>query len=63
MASNLNKQLVFGSFGAAALVALLCLLDLALGFPFGRSLLLDILFLVSAAIVGYLAWDAYRDLT
>lgn len=62
MASNLNKQLIFGSFGAAGFVVLLCVLDLALGFPFGRSMTLDILFLVSSAIVAYLAWDAYKDL-
>jgi hypothetical protein len=63
MAANVNKQLVMGSFGAAGLVALLCILDMALGFPFNRSMLLDILFLISSAIVGYLAWDAYKDLT
>jgi hypothetical protein len=63
MASNVNKQLVYGSFGAVGFVVLLCVLDLAIGFPFGRSMVLDILFLVSSAIVGYLAWDAYKDLT
>ncbi len=63
MASNLNKQLVFGSFGAVFFVVLLCLLDLIGKFPFGGQTLLDILFLISAAIVGYLAWSAYRDLT
>lgn len=63
MASNINKQLIFGSFGAAGFVALLCILDMAFGLPFGRSMLLDILFLVSSAIVAYLAWDAYKDLT
>lgn len=63
MASNLNKQLVFGSFGAVFFVVLLCLLDLIGKFPFGGKMMLDILFLLSAAIVGYLAWSAYRDLT
>lgn len=62
MASNLNKQLVFGSFGAVFFVVLMCLLDLLAHFPFGGNMLLDILFLLSAAIVGYLAWSAYRDL-
>ena len=62
MASNLNKQLIFGSFGAAGFVTLLCVLDLALGFPFGRRMIFDILFLLGSAIVAYLAWDAYKDL-
>lgn len=63
MASNINKQLVFGSFGAAGFVAVLCVVDMALGMPFNRSMMLDILFLVASAIVAYLAWDAYKDLT
>lgn len=62
MASNVNKQLIFGSFGAAGFVALLCVLDMAVGIPYGRSMTLDILFLVSSAIVAYLAWNAYKDL-
>ncbi len=62
MASNLNKQLIFASFGAAGFVALLCVLDLAVGIPYGRSMTLDILFLISSAIVAYLAWDAYKDI-
>jgi hypothetical protein len=62
MSTNLSKQLVFGAWGAAGFVAVLCLIDLALGFPFNRSFVLDILFLLSAAIVGYLGWDAYKDM-
>ena len=45
-------------------VALLALADLVTGVPFSgeHSKLMDILFLVAAGIVGYLSWDAYRDL-
>lgn len=45
-------------------VALLAVADLITGVPFSgkHSMLMDILFLVAAAIVGYLSWDAYRDL-
>jgi hypothetical protein len=62
MASNLNKQLIFGSFGVAGLVAAACLLDMLTGIPFARQIVFDILFLIAAAVVGYLAWDAYKDL-
>lgn len=62
MASNLNKQMIFGSFGVAGLVAAACLLDMATGIPFARQIVFDILFLIAAAVVGYLAWDAYKDL-
>lgn len=56
------KRLVIGSMIVAGLVALAAILDMALGIPFARHMVLDILFLLSAALVGYLAWDAYRDL-
>lgn len=63
MASNLPKNLVFASFGAAGLVAALAIVDIATKFPFAGSTTMDILFLVSSAIVGYLAWDAFKDMT
>ena len=63
MASNLPKNMVFGSFGAAGLVAVLAILDIATKYPFAGSMTMDILFLLSAGIVDYLAWDAYKDMT
>lgn len=56
--------MVIGSMVVAGVVALLAISDLATGVPFTgvHSKLMDILFLVAAAIVGYLSWDAYRDL-
>ena len=47
---------------AAGGVALITTLDLALGIPFGRAMMLDIMFLVSAAMVLYLGWESYREL-
>ena len=48
----------------AGLVFLLFLLDLALGFPFQRAggLLMDIGFLLSAAVLAYLSWATFRQL-
>ena len=63
MASNLPKNLVFASWGAAALVSVLAILDiLTRSFPFAGSMTMDILFLLSAGVVGYLGWDAYKDM-
>ena len=62
MASNASKNLIFASFGVAGLVAAAALLDMATGIPFARQMVFDILFLLAAAVVGYLAWDAYKDL-
>jgi len=62
MATNLAKNMIFGSFGVAGFVAILALLDMILGVPFASSMTMDILFLLSAAIVGYLGWDAFKDM-
>jgi hypothetical protein len=62
MATNLAKNMIFGSFGVAGFVALLALLDIILGVPFAHSTTMDILFLLSSAIVGYLGWDAFKDM-
>lgn len=63
MTSNLSKNLVFGSFGVAGLVAVLALMDLVMKVPFAGQMVMDILFLLSAGVVGYLGWDAYKDMT
>ncbi len=62
MATNLAKNMIFGSFGVAGFVAILALLDLILGVPFAHSTTMDILFILSAGIVGYLGWDAFKDM-
>ena len=53
----------------AALVALLAICDLVFNFPFSGTTdgaqhvrMMDILFIVAAAIIGYLAYDSYKDL-
>ena len=62
MASNLSKNMVLGSFGVAGFVTILALLDIILSVPFAGSMVMDILFILSAAIVGYLGWVAYKDM-
>lgn len=63
MGAEGSKRMIVGSLAAAGVVALLSLLDLVLGIPFaGYSSMMDILFIVAAAMIAYLAWDAYKDL-
>ena len=62
MARNLSKNMVFGSFGIAGFIALLALLDMIVQVPFAGSMVMDIMFIISAGIVGYLGWDAYKDM-
>jgi hypothetical protein len=57
------RGLCWGSLGVAALFALLFILDIALGVPFGgASLWLDIFGIVAAAVIIYLSWDTLREL-
>jgi hypothetical protein len=63
--SDAPKKMVIGSMVVAGLVGLLAICDLAIGIPFSGSehtFLMDILFIVCSAILGYLAYDAYKDL-
>ena len=58
----MTKNLIFGSMGAAGLVALLAILDFAIKVPFGGAApLFNILFLVASAIVLYLGWDTWKE--
>ena len=58
----MSKALTIFGMVVAGLVALLFLADLAAGVPFSRaSTVMDIGALVGAVVLGYLAWDAYRD--
>lgn len=63
---DLPKRAVIASMVVAVLVALMAIADLVIEVPFSGSehtFLMDILFIVCAAIVGYLAWDTYRDMS
>ena len=57
------KALTFAGMGAAGICLLGFGLDLVLGVPFGgANMLIDIGFVVCSGILGYLSWDAYREL-
>ena len=62
---DLPKRVVLASMIVAGVVALAAILDLVMGMPFGgkHTMIMDILFLICAGIVGYLGWDAYKDLS
>jgi hypothetical protein len=59
----MEKGLCWGSLGIGALFLVLFLLDMFLGFPFGRlSLVVDIFGFIASGILGYLAWNTLQDL-
>ena len=59
----MEKWFCWGSMGVAGLLLLLFLLDVLLEIPFGRlSPTVDIVGVISCAILLYLGWNAYRDI-
>jgi hypothetical protein len=60
---SMEKWMCWGSMGVSGFLLLLFILDLVLRFPFGGlSRLVDILAILSCAVVLYLGWDAFQDL-
>ena len=59
----MSKKMIFASMGAAGLVAVAAIADMAVKMPFGGySLVMDILYLSAAAVVLYMGYDTLRDL-
>ena len=55
--------MLFGSMGVSIVVGILAIVDMATDFPFGGQMILDIMFILSAGLVGYLGFDTYKELT
>lgn len=61
MAGN-SRVVVLGSMGVAGLMGLLAILDLAMGFPFGGQMVMDVMFLLAAGLVAYMGVDCLKDI-
>ena len=58
------KKIVIASMVVAGLVGVASVVDMAIGWPFGKvSMVMDVMFLLSAAAVGYMAFESFRELT
>lgn len=66
----MEKWMCLGSLGAAGLLMVIFLMDLFVGAPFSSAVpqnesspftLVDICGILASGIVGYLAWNAYKD--
>jgi hypothetical protein len=56
------KAMSIAGMIVAGLIALIFIADLALGIPFRRvGTMTDVGFVVSALILAYLSWNAFRD--
>ena len=58
-----TKKMLIGSMAVAGLVAVAALADIVTGAPFAGLVMFDVMFLVSAGIVGYMGLDTWRELT
>ncbi len=58
-----RKRMIIAGGVVAGLVALLAVADMAVGVPFQRQIVMDVMFLLSAGIVGYMAYDALQDIS
>jgi hypothetical protein len=59
----MEKWLCWGSLGISGILLILFAVDLILGFPFGGiDWMVDILGILACALVGYLAWESFKDL-
>lgn len=59
----MGKVMAMGGMVVAGLVTLIFGLDLVAGVPFqGVSTPMDIGFVVCGLILGYLSWNAFRDI-
>ncbi len=58
----MSKAMTIVGMVVAGLVALVFALDLATGIPFSKaSLLMDVGGMIAALVLGYLSWDAMKD--
>lgn len=58
-----TRKMLIGSMVVAGLVAVAALADIVTGAPFAGQVMFDVMFLLSAGIVGYMGWDTWRELT
>jgi hypothetical protein len=55
------RGFVFGSIGAAGLMAVAAILDMILKIPFQGQMLLDIMFILSGSLVIYMGIDCLKN--
>ena len=61
--TNGMKKMVMGSMAVSGLVALSAIVDMVIGIPFSGRMVMDIMFIVSAAVVLYLGYDTYKEMS
>jgi hypothetical protein len=57
------KNILMGSMAVTSLVAIAALVDIFAGVPFAGRTMLDIMFIASAGMIGYLGFDTWKELS
>ena len=61
---GMTKNVILGSMGVCGLVALASLVDIFTSVPFGGfSIVMDVMFIIGAAIITYMGWETYREIS
>jgi hypothetical protein len=59
----MEKWLCWGSLGVSGILLLLFLLDMIIGIPFGGiDWIVNIIGIIACGLVGYLAFESFKDL-
>lgn len=58
-----SRNMLIGSVAVSGIVAILAVLDIATGKPFAGQMVMDIMFILSAALVGYMGFSAFKELS
>jgi len=60
---SMEKWLCWGSLGVAGILLLLFLLDMFFGIPFGGiGWIVNIIGVLACGLIGYLAWESFKEL-
>jgi len=59
---KMGRKTIMAAMAGAGVVMLVCVTDLAIGFPFGKfSIFMDVLYFISAGIIGYMGYETYQE--
>ena len=59
--SNVSRYLVIVALVLAGIVGVSDALDLAIAIPYGRQIVLDVMFLIGAGLIGYMGYETFKD--
>ena len=57
------KKILIASMAVTAVVAIASLVDIFTSVPFAGRKMLDLMFLASAGLIGYLGFDTWKELS